>query len=217
MFCTIRRRRRFSRGPRFQRINLTHGALFLRWHHDWVALPESSSVSEREPDRLPAQQAGALYLEYSQQLLAFATGLLRDRELAQDVVQVTFGKALEHAGAIPPEGRKAWLFRVARNEALLVRRREGVTQRAFDRISRSSPGDRGREPPQELASQEQAQRVRAALNQLPEPQQWVVQQRFFHGRTFAEMAEELHVPLGTVLTRMRLALGKLEQALQSRD
>jgi RNA polymerase sigma-70 factor (ECF subfamily) len=73
------------------------------------------------------------------------------------------------------------------------------------------------EPPQQLVSEEQVQRIRRALDQLPESQRWVVQQRFFQGRTFADMAAELNVPLGTVLTRLRLALGKLERSLQGMD
>lgn len=176
-------------------------------------------VSGGERERLSPQQAGALYLECSQQLLAFATGLLRHRELAREVVQITFGKAIEQAGSIPPEGRRAWLFKVAKNEALAIRRREGIGQKVQLELARQVASAQSASvvaggPHQELVSEEQARRVRAALQRLPSAQRWVVEQRFYGGRTFAEMADELQIPLGTVLTRMRLALGKLEQALK---
>jgi RNA polymerase sigma factor (sigma-70 family) len=171
-------------------------------------------VSGRELERLSPQQAGALYLECSQQLLAFAIGLLRHRELAREVVQVTFGKALEQAGSIPPEARKAWLYRVARNEALAIRRRDGVAQRVYDRLAREAGSVGASSPHEELVRQEQVRRVQEALAQLPEAQRAVVRKRLYDERTFTEIAEELGVPLGTVLTRMRLALGKLEQALK---
>ncbi len=52
--------------------------------------------------------------------------------------------------------------------------------------------------------------VREALEKLPENQQDVVRLRIYEEKTFAEIAKELNLPLGTVLTRMRLAMRKLE-------
>ena len=172
-------------------------------------------MSSREPDRLPAEQAGALYVEYGQPLTAFALGLLRDRELAREVVQVTFRQALEHAGEIPAEGRKAWLFKVARNEALAIRRRAGVTRRVHAELADEQRGEAVDAPPDvEFLRREQVEEVRRALELLPDAQRSVVEEKFFQGRTFAEIAVATGLPLGTVLTRMRLALGKLEQRLK---
>lgn len=172
-------------------------------------------MSGEEPQRLQPSQAGSLYLEYSVPLMAFALGLLRNRELAREVVQVTFGKAIEHAAAVPPEGRKAWLFKVARNEALAIRRREGVARRAHESLAAEAVKSAGvMEPGEDLVRSEQVEGIRRALDALPENQRRVVEERFFGERTFAEIAAEAGLPLGTVLTRMRLALGKLEQALK---
>lgn len=172
-------------------------------------------MSNREPDRLPPQAAGALYLEYSEPLLAFAFGLLRDRELAREVVQATFGKALESAGSIPREARKAWLYRVAHNEAMLIRRRQGVAERVQQTlVDRQRQAAEAPSPEEALARSEEVRRVQQALRELPENQQTVVRMRFQEERTFAEIAAELGLPLGTVLTRMRLALGRLERALK---
>lgn len=154
-----------------------------------------------------------MYLEHGEQLLAFAMGLLRHRELAREVVQNTFGKALEHAGGIPLEARKAWLFRVARNEALAIRRRDGVARRVQSELQ-SGTSSLEEEPHFELLRSEELQLVRDALDRLPPPQREVVRQKFFEGRTFAQIAESEGLPLGTVLTRMRLALGKLEESLR---
>ena len=175
---------------------------------------ESQPVSAREPTRLPPAQAGSLYLEYGPQLLAFATGLLRHRELAREVVQVTFGKALEHAGEIPPEAQKAWLFKVARNEALAIRRRNKVAERVQQELERGRSPQEHR-PDRELLRREEVELIHEALRALPTEQQQVVRDKFFKGKTFAKIAEQQQVPLGTVLTRMRLALGKLEQSLKN--
>jgi RNA polymerase sigma-70 factor (ECF subfamily) len=178
-----------------------------------------AAVNPGDEHRLPPSQAGALYLEYSQQLMAFALGLLKHRELAREVVQVAFGKALEHAGSIPLEGRKAWLFKVARNEALAIRRREGVARRVWEDLAgdaeQSASNNESDQPFGELVQREQVELVRRAMTNLPAEQRQVVEQRIYEGRTFAEIAADADLPLGTVLTRMRLALGKLEQALKS--
>ncbi|MBL8825420.1 MAG: hypothetical protein JNM18_00445, partial [Planctomycetaceae bacterium] len=55
--------------------------------------------------------------------------------------------------------------------------------------------------------------VRQAIEQLPAEQRQVVRLRIYENRTFAEIATALKLPLGTVLTRMQLALKKLKKAL----
>lgn len=176
---------------------------------------ERAALNHREPDRLPPQEAGALYLELSERLWAFAVGLLGDHELAREVVQTTFGKALESAGRIPPEARKAWLYRVAYHEAMLLRRRQGVAERVQKKLlERQAAAAVSTTPDDDLVRWEEVRQVREALLQLPESQQVVVRKRIYEGKTFAQIAAELGIPLGTVLTRMRLALGRLERVLQ---
>jgi len=64
---------------------------------------------------------------------------------------------------------------------------------------------------QSLVRDEEVARLRALMQQLPDEQQFVVRQRIQEEKTFAVIAEELQVPLGTVLTRMRLAIQKLQK------
>ena len=178
-------------------------------------------MSGREPSRLSPEQAGKLYLQYGEKLVAFAWGLLRDVELARDVVQATFGRALEAAGEVQPESLKAWLYRVAYNEAMALRRRQGIEGRALEKWSEvrltTNPGSPRNHPEDQLVRWEQVRRVREVLDRLPPEQRAVVHKRIYDEQTFAEIAEELSVPLGTVLTRMRLALAKLQKALHEHE
>jgi RNA polymerase sigma-70 factor, ECF subfamily len=57
--------------------------------------------------------------------------------------------------------------------------------------------------------------VRRALMELPSPQQQVVRMRIYEGKTFAVIAQELGIPLGTALGRMRTALQKLTSRFQA--
>jgi RNA polymerase sigma factor (sigma-70 family) len=141
--------------------------------------------------------------------------------LASDAVQLTFVKAIEQGHTANEESRKAWLFRVAYHEALALRRREATGERVVKRLGAEKRGaeQSGKvtwldaETP--LVRQEQIDAVRAALVTLPLEQQQIVQLRIYDERTFADIAAELGIPLGTALTRMRLALEKLRAALKT--
>lgn len=168
-----------------------------------------------EGDRRPDETVlGALYEQQAPRLQAFLTGMLRDPDLAREAVQSTFRKALESAGNVRTESLKAWLFQVAYNEALALRRRQGIEAKSLKRLShipRNTPP--GAE--EQLILEESLQRVRAALHNLPQEQARVVRLRIEQDWTFARIAEELDLPLGTVLTRMRLALQKLRKQLEA--
>ena len=156
----------------------------------------------------------ALFHEHADRLRGMLWGVLRNRDAVEDVVQTTFAKALESTGDVRSASWKAWLFQVAYNEAMLLRRKDGVQQRAFQKMSAGQPSAVEAWPGDGLASRELVDRVGKVLSQLPAEQQEVVRRRMHDEQTFAEIAAELGVPLGTVLTRMRLATEKLRKSLQ---
>jgi RNA polymerase sigma-70 factor (ECF subfamily) len=140
-------------------------------------------------------------------------GVTRDRDLAEDLVQVTFTRVLEQGGTVDPMALRAWLYRVALNEALAFRRREQVRERA-DRAGLTARPDGERLPGDDLVERERAERVRRAVNALPPAMRSVVEARIDEGRTFAQIAEREKLPLGTVLSRMQRALERLRRALE---
>ncbi len=71
------------------------------------------------------------------------------------------------------------------------------------------------QPDDRLARSETSEQVRRALAELPADQRQVVEMRIYQDKTFAAIADELSAPLGTVLTRMRLALKRLSRRLGS--
>lgn len=157
-------------------------------------------------------------LWYSQQvewLRIFVFGILRRRDLVDEVLQTVFRKVIERSHEVDPSAVRAWLTRVAHNEALLLKRKQGVHQRAIEWLASAQSGvDSQSLPLDGLLRQELADRVRQAVERLPPDQRFVVERRIDGDQTFAEISAELKVPLGTVLTRMRLALSKLKLALE---
>jgi len=155
---------------------------------------------------------GDLYARYGAELQRFLIGLLRDFQLAADALQATFVKLAEQGHQSREESRKGWLFRVAYHEAMLLRRRQVVDETARRRTAwgREAVGDSADVG---LVRAETVERVRQAISELPADQQQVVRMRIYEEKTFAIIAAELGIPLGTALGRMRTAMGKLRAKL----
>ena len=164
--------------------------------------------------RLSPEDVRSLYENHGRDLLAFLVGVLRDVNAANDVLQITFRRVLEVGHTARGETIKGWLFKVAVREALIYRRQVARQERHLSEYS----ADRTLSAPDEsieerLLRKEDVARLKKLMARLPADQLHVVRQRIYEEKTFAVIAAELHVPLGTVLTRMRLALEKLRKWL----
>lgn len=160
--------------------------------------------------------AEKLFVEHEAELRRFLAGVLKDDALAGDVLQAAFVKLLDRGGEVQEGARKAWLFQVAFREAMAVRRRQAVDEKARRQVAWSrSTGEQIRSSPiGELAAAEELSAVRQALERLPERERRIVQMRMYEEKTFAQIAAELGIPLGTALGRMRTALGRLRETLR---
>jgi RNA polymerase sigma-70 factor (ECF subfamily) len=99
---------------------------------------------------------------------------------------------------------------------MAIRRREGVGERVLRNVAWQSNGAAG--PADEPVIRfEAVAAVREALDQLPAEQRQVVRMRIYEGKTFAKIAKELKIPLGTALGRMRSALIKLRAKFGADD
>ncbi|MDR3636509.1 MAG: RNA polymerase sigma factor [Isosphaeraceae bacterium] len=155
-----------------------------------------------------------LFHLHSAEIRRFVLGVVRDPELASDVLQTTFTKAVQQGHTARSETLKGWLFRVAYHEAITARRRLQTREQAQRKLQLlwAAGGERPEDP---LIRRETVEAVRKALDELPANQRRVVWARLYEDKTFAAIAAEIGVPLGTVLTRMRLALEKLRRSLQA--
>ena len=164
--------------------------------------------SEQEP--LDAALVAALYVEHAEELRRFLVGVLRDSQLAADALQTTFVRLVEKGGRTREETRKAWLFRVAFHEALALRRRQQAGDKAVQGAAWSR---RSSEPAadESVLRLEAVESVRAALEQLSDDQRTIVRLRIYEEQTFAQIARQLNIPLGTALARMHSALARLRK------
>lgn len=145
-------------------------------------------------------------------LVRYAWAIVRDWSLAADVVQTSFVVLSRFGGDVAPEARKSWLFRVTHREALRVRERQKpynqTTPFAASAVFETRAAYEA-SPLSKMAAEEDVEELSKKIGCLPPEQLRVLRLRFFENMTFAEIAESMQIPLGTALSRMRLALERL--------
>jgi RNA polymerase sigma-70 factor (ECF subfamily) len=139
-----------------------------------------------------------LYARYEQRLFGYMSRLVDDRALAEDLFQDVFFGVLQDRTFDPTRGRfSAWVFTVARNRCLEVRRR--ATARA------AAAGPPVPEPERVDDVVDSHARVRAAMDRLPEGQRQLLMLKQVGELTYEEIAGLLGIAEGTVKSRVHAA------------
>jgi RNA polymerase sigma-70 factor (ECF subfamily) len=144
-----------------------------------------------------------------------ALRVLGNAAAAQDVAQDVFVELWSHPGRYDPDAGslRAYLTMQARHRAVDLVRSELRRVARQQRSSRLEPGQPDSSPHDQVMAAEAAAAVRAAVEKLPESQRRIVELAYFKGLTCREAAEAAGIPEGTAKSRLRLALAKLETAL----
>lgn len=137
-------------------------------------------------------------------LKRFALSLCRRHDLADDLVQITAERAFRARHQFDPATRlEAWLFRILRNAWIDMVRRDatrGVTVDIHD-TPQADPVDTAAQTDARLMLQS----VRTAMATLPEDQRAVLHLVCVEGLSYAETAQTLSIPQGTVMSRLSRA------------
>ena len=155
-----------------------------------------------------------LYDSLSRRAFGLAYRIVGDGPAAEDVVQEAFlavWRAAERIDAARGNLQSYVLTIVHRRAIDVVRARNGLPERQLlDDAERISGAEDFTE---RVAASVDGEVVRGALNDLPEDQRQVVDMAYYEGLTHVEISERLGLPLGTVKSRMRLALEKMRGSL----
>ena len=132
--------------------------------------------------------------------------------LSEDLVQEVMIKVWQKAAGYNPEKASAttWIYTVARNCRIDMLRRKSNTQHLplENEDFWHEPDD---ETPVSLLRQKRSEdKVQASLAQLPKEQDEILRKVYLEGKSHAEASKELGLPLGTVKSRVRLALQKMQ-------
>lgn len=160
----------------------------------------------------------AFYDHYFGMVAGLCRRLIHDRQVADEVIQDTFWQVWQTAARYDPERAQvgSWLLMLARSRALDALRKLGRQPSTEEWAS--VPANEAATPADAISAEVerrwQQSRVRAAFEDLPPPQREAVHKVFWQGWTAQEVAAAQEVPLGTVKTRLRLALNKMRQVLE---
>lgn len=157
-----------------------------------------------------------LYDRHGRAAYALALRVTGNAESAQDVVQEAFLALWRRGHTYQPErgAVRGWLLTVVRNRAIdSLRGPSGQAARTMpvDALPLAAADN----PEAEAVRTVDGRRVRAALAELPPEQRDVVELAYFGGLAYPEVAERMGIPLGTVKSRMRLALERLRGLLRA--
>lgn len=176
-------------------------------------LPTPSDQDLLSRIRLGDQDAmAAIFRRYGGAVFSVALRILRDPGQAEDIMQEILFQVWRSSEAFV-QGRGslgAWLVVVARNRSIDALRRRKPSDSVEDVFLASN-----QDVESEAVREVMVEKVRAYMKDLPPDQQKSIQLAFFEGLSHTEIAAKTGDPLGTVKTRIRLALLSLRKALEA--
>ncbi|MES2256541.1 MAG: sigma-70 family RNA polymerase sigma factor [Pseudomonadota bacterium] len=161
------------------------------------------------------QQFAALFAHFAPRLKSFFLRLGVPPGVAEDLAQDTMLMVWRKADRFDPERAAAstWIFTVARNLRIDLKRRErdpALLAELYDGADEPTPSDN-------MLSAERDGRIREALTALPAEQAEVIRLSFFEDKPHSQIADDLKIPLGTVKSRVRLAMARLRALVEERQ
>ncbi|HEU4474925.1 MAG TPA: sigma-70 family RNA polymerase sigma factor [Gemmatimonadales bacterium] len=191
--------------------------------------PEWTRLTDQEVVLLARSGREAAYRElvrrYERPVFALLYRMVRDRELAEDLAQETFIKALNAIESYRPEFKfSSWIFKIANNAAIdHLRRRELDTLSLDGSPHAETPeamqatalqiGARQESPLDAVEARELGGAIEAAIGRLRPEYRSCILLRHVEGRAYEEIAEILNLPLGTVKTYIHRARNELRLSL----
>lgn len=164
---------------------------------------------------------------YQRELFTFLSRFLGDASAADDVFQETFIQVHQSGDTFDATKRfRPWLFTIAANKARDYLRSKARRHTVPLQATIDSTNDEGRQfvdlmesmelsPELRLEKAETAERVKAAIYQLPENLREILLLAYFHQFPYRQIAEMLHLPLGTVKSRLHTAVESFAQIWKS--
>jgi RNA polymerase sigma-70 factor (ECF subfamily) len=194
-----------------------------------IADPVAGASDEELIDRIrdgERELFGSLVKRYERELFGYLRRYLGDQALAEDVFQNTFLKLFEKLHQYE-KGRpfRPWLYTMATNLAIDAQRRagrrpsvsidqarqhdqQGHTQALTELLEQTTADS---DPFANLAQKERQALVREGLETLPEHLKTAVLLAYYQGLKYREIAEIMDIPVGTVKSRLHLALARLHE------
>jgi RNA polymerase sigma-70 factor (ECF subfamily) len=163
-------------------------------------------------DQRDRQAFTTLFAHFAPRVKAYLTRGGMSSALAEDLMQDVLLTVWNKAALFDPRraSAQAWIFGIARNLKIDTLRRGGLA------IPGPDPSEEIQVPLADtlVAAEQTSRSIRRAIDALPAEQVEILRLAFFEDLTHGEIETALGVPLGTVKSRLRLAMAKLRRALK---
>ena len=201
--------------PSIPRINQPGGVYYS------TVDAESDAVLSRRARAGDSEAFGVLIDRYMRRAYVHALGIVGSREDALDLSQEAFVRAYRARHTLDPDRAfYAWLYQIVRRLCLNFLRDARTRARlreahATDFIVAAAHRPDW-DPARDAERSEERQRVSVAIRRLPRREREVLVLREFQELTYREIAELLHIPIGTVMSRLYAARRRLAESLELR-
>ena len=173
---------------------------------DWVAL---MALVRDDQNR---EAFAELFRHFAPRVKAFLIKSGTDAALAEECAQDVMATLWRKAHLFDPTRASVatWIYTIARNRRIDVLRKQRRPE------PEELPWGPQAEPDQEdtLTLQQESEKLRAALKELPDAQKQLIERAYFGDLSHSEIAAETGLPLGTIKSRIRLALDRLRHAMK---
>ena len=179
-----------------------------------LSAAEAADLIEAIASRQDRAAFATLFRHFAPRVKAFIIRGGTDAETAQEVAQEALVMVWRKAASFDRLRASAatWIYTIARNKRIDLLRRSARPIDAEDWLVVYAP--EGEDADKSVLAGQTYTRVKELLGGLSEDQLVVIRKAFFEDKTHTVIAEELKLPLGTVKSRIRLALGRLREALE---
>ena len=164
----------------------------------------------------------AIFHHYKDMVFKSAYLVLGDAREAEDVLQEVFIKVYRSGDTIHPQERgfKAWLHRVTVNQCISERRRKHLHSFSYETLNEEGyelPQSSSKLPDELAINQEESERIQRAMKRLDKKHRAILTLRYFDDLSYAEIAQVLTIPLGTVKSRLNAATKSLREELVGKE
>jgi RNA polymerase sigma factor (sigma-70 family) len=192
-------------------------AVDIRRGGGWAIKPETDAAPDwnaclkRIRDMQDQAAFAALFRHFAPRIKSYLIRCGGSASQAEEATQEAMATVWRKAHLFDPAKASAatWIFRIARNKQLDAIRRQ---RRPEPEDLPWSVGESA-DPADEFVLTEAQDKLRKAVDALPEKQRVIVEQAFYGERSHTEIAEVTNLPLGTIKSRIRLALDRLRRDL----
>ncbi len=148
--------------------------------------------------------------------------IVREKDTADDLVQETFMKAFASLASYRPEYRfSTWLYKIAANSSIDFLRKKRIKALSLDQEIETGEGkveievaDYSYHPEQDMVRKQQRVSIEEAIDSLPDKYREVIVFRHKEDKSYEEIADLLHIPVGTVKARIFRARELLKKKLR---